>query len=132
MILVKPRSPRPSPASAASLSEWDIIGIGSRDVILVQVKTRDWPGSVEMETLREFAAPPMARKLVHRWRDRQRLPDVRELWPQPARQTETAAPPPVAGYRCSGGPSSIRYTSAALMAAWGRCASRLLAALRFR
>jgi len=31
-----------------------------------------------METLREFTAPPMARKLVHRWRDRQRLPDVRE------------------------------------------------------
>ena len=55
--------------SAASLGEWDIVGIGSRDVVLVQVKTRDWPGSVEMETLREFTAPPMARKLVHRWRD---------------------------------------------------------------
>ncbi len=65
--------------SAASLGEWDIIGIGSRDIVLVQVKTRDWPGSVEMETLREFVAPPMARKLVHRWRDRQQLPDVREL-----------------------------------------------------
>lgn len=26
--------------SAASLGEWDIIGIGSRDVVLVQVKTR--------------------------------------------------------------------------------------------
>ena len=47
--------------SAASLGEWDLIGIGSRDVVLVQVKTRDWPGSVEMETLREFTAPPMAR-----------------------------------------------------------------------
>jgi Holliday junction resolvase len=65
--------------SAASLGEWDIVGIGSRDVVLVQVKTRDWPGSVEMEGLREFTAPPMARKLVHRWRDRQRLPDVKEL-----------------------------------------------------
>ena len=66
--------------SAASLGEWDIIGVGSRDVVLVQVKTRDWPGSVEMETLREFTAPPMARKLVHRWRDRQRLGAYVRRW----------------------------------------------------
>ena len=65
--------------SAASLGEWDIIAIGSRDVALIQVKTRDWPGSVEMEQLREFPVPPNCRKLVHRWRDRQRLPDVKEL-----------------------------------------------------
>lgn len=65
--------------AAASLGEWDLIGVGSTDVVLCQVKTRDWPGSVEMETLRAFPSPPNARKLVHRWRDRQRLPDVREL-----------------------------------------------------
>lgn len=65
--------------AAASLGAWDIIGIGSIDVVLVQVKTRDWPGTVEMETLKLFQAPPFARKLVHRWRHRQRLPDVREL-----------------------------------------------------
>ena len=65
--------------SAASLGVWDIIGIGSQDVLLCQVKTRDWPGSVEMETLREAPVPPYCRKLVHRWRDRQRLPDVKEL-----------------------------------------------------
>jgi Holliday junction resolvase len=65
--------------SAASLGEWDIVGIGSTDVVLVQVKSNDWPGRVEMETLRLFSVPPNARKLVHRWRDRQRLPDVREL-----------------------------------------------------
>jgi Holliday junction resolvase len=53
--------------SAASLGMWDIIGIGSTDVVLVQVKTRDWPGSVEMETLRLFTTPPNCRKLVHRW-----------------------------------------------------------------
>lgn len=41
--------------SAASLGAWDIIGIGSTDVVLVQCKTRDWPGTVEMETLRGFA-----------------------------------------------------------------------------
>lgn len=65
--------------AAASLGAWDLVGIGSLDVVLVQVKTRDWPGSVEMETLRLFQAPPCVRKLVHRWRDRERQPDVREI-----------------------------------------------------
>ena len=31
--------------AAASLGAWDIIGVGSTDFALVQVKTRDWPGS---------------------------------------------------------------------------------------
>jgi Holliday junction resolvase len=65
--------------AAASLGAWDVIGIGSHDVVLVQVKTRDWPGSVEMETLKSFVAPPLCRKLLHRWRDHQRLPDVKEI-----------------------------------------------------
>jgi hypothetical protein len=65
--------------SAGSLGAWDVIGIGSRDVILVQCKTRDWPSAAEMETLENFVAPPGCRKLIHRWRDRQRLPDVKEL-----------------------------------------------------
>ena len=65
--------------SAASLGAWDLIGLGSRDIILCQVKTARWPGSIELEQLRDFAAPPNARKLIHRWRHRQRLPDVKEL-----------------------------------------------------
>jgi Holliday junction resolvase len=65
--------------AAASLGVWDIIGIGPTDLVLVQVKTRDWPGSVEMESLREFRCPSNAKKLVHRWRDRARIPDVWEL-----------------------------------------------------
>ncbi len=65
--------------SAAALGAWDIVGIGSTDVVLVQCKTRDWPGAAEMETLRSFAVPPNCRRLVHRWRDRQRLPDVKEI-----------------------------------------------------
>jgi len=48
-------------------------------VVLVQVKTRDWPGTEEMETLRLFTCPGNCRKLVHRRRDRQRLSDVREV-----------------------------------------------------
>jgi hypothetical protein len=72
--------------SAGSLGEWDIIGIGPTDVVLCQVKTRDWPSAAEWEALKLFPAPPRqagappnCRKLVHRWRDRQRLPDVREI-----------------------------------------------------
>ena len=65
--------------SAASLGEWDVVAIGTADILLVQIKTRDWPGTVEMETLRSFRVPPNCRKLVHRWRHRQRLPDVKEL-----------------------------------------------------
>jgi Holliday junction resolvase len=65
--------------SAASLGERDIIGVGSTDSVLVQVKSRDWPGAVEMEQLKLFSCPPNCRKLVHRSRDQQRLPDVKEL-----------------------------------------------------
>jgi hypothetical protein len=56
-----------------------ILGVGSTDFVLVQTKSRDWPGTAEMETLTLFPAPPNARKLIHRWRDRQRLPDVKEI-----------------------------------------------------
>ena len=62
-----------------SLGAWDVIGIGSTDFVVVQCKSNAWPGSVEMETLRNFRVPSNCRKLVHRWRDRQRIPDVREL-----------------------------------------------------
>lgn len=65
--------------AAASLGEWDLIGVGAVDVVLVQVKTRDWPGSAERQALAAFPAPPNTRKLLHRWRPRRRAPDVQEL-----------------------------------------------------
>jgi hypothetical protein len=65
--------------AAASLGAWDLIGVGSTDVVLVQVKTRDWPGAAEMEALTSFRVPPNCRRLVHRWCDRHHLPDVREV-----------------------------------------------------
>ncbi len=65
--------------AAASLGQWDLIGIGSQDLVLVQVKTRDWPGTSERRILAEFPAPANARNLLHRWRDRQRQPDIQEL-----------------------------------------------------
>jgi len=54
---------------AASLGAWDLISIGSTDVVLVQVKSRDWLGSEEIETLKGFPCPPSCKKLIHRWRD---------------------------------------------------------------
>lgn len=65
--------------AAASLGAWDLVGVGSTDVVLVQCKTRDWPSAAELETLKSFPAPANCRKLVHRWIDRKRLPDVKEL-----------------------------------------------------
>lgn len=65
--------------AAASLGVFDLVGIGSTDVVLVQVKTRDWPGATEMESIRSFPCPSNCRRLIHRWRDRQRTPDVKEV-----------------------------------------------------
>lgn len=65
--------------AAASLGAWDVIGIGATDVVLVQVKTRDWPGAEEIARLKRFAAPANARKVIHRWRDRREQPDVLDL-----------------------------------------------------
>ena len=62
------------PASAASSASSE-----RSDLVLVQVKSRDWPSTLERQVLCAFPAPPNARKLLHRWRDRQRLPDVQEL-----------------------------------------------------
>jgi hypothetical protein len=56
-----------------------LIGVSGTDFVLVQVKTRDWPGTAELETLAGFPVPPNRKRLVHRWRDRQRTPDVRAL-----------------------------------------------------
>jgi len=63
--------------AAASLGVFDIVGIGPSDIVLVQTKSNDWPGSVEMEAIRNFPCPQLCKKLIHRWRDRQHTPDVR-------------------------------------------------------
>jgi Holliday junction resolvase len=65
--------------AAASLGVFDVVGVGSTDILLVQVKSSEWPRAEEMESLKLFRCPPNARKLIHRWRDRVRMPDVREI-----------------------------------------------------
>jgi hypothetical protein len=65
--------------AAGSLGEWDLIGIGRTDVVLCQVRSRDWPGLLERAALAESVCPPNTRKLLHRWRRGRRQPDVMEL-----------------------------------------------------
>jgi hypothetical protein len=65
--------------SGASLGVFDVIAIGSKDVVLLQVKSNRWPDEAEMEAIRLFPTPTNCRKLVHRWDDRERSPRVREL-----------------------------------------------------
>jgi hypothetical protein len=65
--------------SGASLGVFDVVGVSHTAVVLVQVKSRDWPGSGEMESLRDFPCPPNCQKLIHRWRPRHRYPDIKEL-----------------------------------------------------
>jgi Holliday junction resolvase len=65
--------------AGGSLGVFDICGISREGIVLVQVKSRDWPGTAEMEAIKDFPVPPFARKMVHRWKDYQRMPDVKEV-----------------------------------------------------
>lgn len=65
--------------TAGSHGAFDLVAFSAADVLLVQVKSRDWPGLVERAVLRAFPAPPGTRKQAWRWRDGARAPDVRDL-----------------------------------------------------
>ena len=65
--------------AAASLGVFDIIAIGHADMVCVQVKSNNWPRSAEMALIEAFPCPLNVRKVVHRWRDRARVPDMREI-----------------------------------------------------
>lgn len=66
--------------SAGSIGTFDFIAIGSTDVVLCQVKSNEWPPRLEMDAIREYVIPKLfVRKVVHRWRDRARDPDVRVI-----------------------------------------------------
>ena len=65
--------------SAASQGLFDLIAANELDVLLIQVKTRDWPYGEEMKALRAFKVPPCCKKIIHRWRKGQREPDVKEV-----------------------------------------------------
>jgi len=66
--------------AAASKGPFDIWAVSRTDIVFCQTKAgAAWPSPAERETLASFPAPPNARRLIHRWRARQRQPDVMEL-----------------------------------------------------
>jgi Holliday junction resolvase len=65
--------------AAGSLGCWDLIGVSATDFILVQVKSNRLPSPAEREALADFAVPTNCKRLIHVWRDRERLPHVTEL-----------------------------------------------------
>jgi Holliday junction resolvase len=65
--------------AAASLGVFDVVAIGPADILLIQCKSNRWPSSAEMESIENFKAPASCRRIIHRWRDRQAAPDVREI-----------------------------------------------------
>ena len=65
--------------SAASLGEWDVIGVGPLGVRLVQVKANRRPGSVELEALNSFEAPDNCTREIWVWKDRARAPIIEVL-----------------------------------------------------
>ena len=65
--------------AAASLGEWDIVGVGSVDVVLARVMTDEWPSVEKLEMLRSFGAPVNCKKVIHCWVGRRHVPDVREI-----------------------------------------------------
>lgn len=65
--------------AAGSFGLFDVVGIRSTDIVLVQVKTHRWPSPAEIQRLKLFECPENCRRLLHRWHDRVPVPDVKEL-----------------------------------------------------
>ena len=66
--------------SAGSFGDWDFLAVGPTDLVLVQVRSRDFPGPMERQALAEWGpCPTNTRKLLHRWTRYGRMPDVMEL-----------------------------------------------------
>lgn len=64
---------------AASKGAFDVIAVSPSDVLLIQVKSNRLPSAFEMETIKAFACPANAQKMIHVWHDRKRLPFVKEV-----------------------------------------------------
>lgn len=65
--------------SAASKGTWDLVGLSSSDVVLVQVKCNTMPAPAEREAMKGAKCPPNGRKLVHLYKDGNYLPAVFDI-----------------------------------------------------
>ncbi len=66
-------------ASKVEGGAFDLVGFGDGGLALVSVKSNAWPPAHEIEALRLWPAPPGTIRLVHRWVDGRREPDVRRV-----------------------------------------------------
>lgn len=64
---------------AGSLGVFDVIAVCATDILLVQVKSNRMPSRVELETIKSFACPLPARKIIHVWQDRNSTPIIKEF-----------------------------------------------------
>ena len=62
--------------AAGSHGTWDVIGVGTAGVLLVQVKYNTPPSASEWEAMREAPAPTNATKLVHLYKRGKHAPEV--------------------------------------------------------
>ena len=65
--------------SARSAGVFDFHAWNAFHGVYVQVKTGRWPGTSEMDILREEHIPPGCQKIVHRWMPHRHRPDVKEV-----------------------------------------------------
>jgi len=65
--------------SAASKGVFDLVAVNGDHVLLIQCKVNRWPGADELRAIANFATPATCRKIIHRWRDGQAAPDVKEI-----------------------------------------------------
>jgi Holliday junction resolvase len=59
--------------SAASKTPFDLVAFKATSIWLIQCKSNKWPSRAEVEAMRAFPVPPVARKFVFRFDDRKGL-----------------------------------------------------------
>jgi hypothetical protein len=62
--------------AAGSLGEWDLIGMDTSGMLLVQVKTDRLPSPAERRGMEDFPAPDVAVNTIHVWKPLARKPRV--------------------------------------------------------
>jgi Holliday junction resolvase-like predicted endonuclease len=65
--------------SARSGGPWDLVAVNDHEVLFVQVKANGWPERAELEAMAAWPTPPGTRRLIHRWDDYARSPQVRSV-----------------------------------------------------
>lgn len=65
--------------AGASLGVFDLLAIFPGELVCVQVKSNRWAGSKELAAIKAFPRLSYLRKLVFRYRDGSKEPDIKEI-----------------------------------------------------